>query len=144
MLFKIKNIVKKFHKRLEAIIIFGSYAINPLRANDIDILVIVDKILNIKDKICLEIDISKDLRKILKKPTDVIVMDKEMLYENMEPGTLLSGLVIGYKKIYDNINFDYLINDLIRKLAEIDYKLFKNSKEINLSSISRVKLKNKK
>jgi len=141
MLSKIKNIIEKFDKKLKALVIFGSYAINPLKAKDIDILIIIDKILNIEEKINLEIEISKELRKILKKPVDIIVMDEEIFHENIEPGTVLSGFVIGYKKIYDNIGFDYFINNLIEKLAEIDYEFFKNFKEVNLSSISRVKLR---
>ena len=141
MLSKIRNIIEKFGKKLKALVIFGSYAINPLKAKDIDILIIIDKILNIEEKINLEIEISKELRKILKKPVDIIVMDEEIFHENIEPGTVLSGFVIGYKKIYDDIGFDYFINNLIEKLAEIDYEFFKNSKEVNLSSISRVKLR---
>lgn len=68
-------------------------------------------------------------------------MDEKSFYDNLEPGTVISGLVIGYKKIYDEMKIDKLINELAMKIAEMDYRIYKRNKEINLSSISKVKMK---
>jgi hypothetical protein len=83
----------------------------------------------------------RKLRKIFAKPIDVILIDEKNFYENLKPGTVISGLIIGYKKIYDEIKIEKLINELAMEIAEIDYEIYKGKRKIDLSSISKVKMK---
>lgn len=47
---------------LKALVVFGSYVRAPLRSRDVDILVVVDMLSDVKEKKLLELEISKSLK----------------------------------------------------------------------------------
>jgi hypothetical protein len=56
------------------------------------------------------------------------------------PGSLLTGLVLGYRIIYDDIDLKDLIRDLIRDLASTDdYILIKRGRRVNLKAVAIAK-----
>ena len=141
MLSRIRDALKVFDKKIKAVIIFGSSVYNPLKSRDIDILVVVDKIESAKEKHLIELEISRLLRPLyMYKPVDIVVMDVEMLKDNAEAGTLLSGLVLGYKILYDEICVKNTIEKILEDVAKTEeYIVFKNGRKLNLSSIAKAK-----
>lgn len=141
MLYRVNEVLKSFGKVLKALVIFGSstFSRNP---NDIDLLVVVNKLSSVSEKIELELSISRSLRDLEPgKPFDVVVLDVEMLKENMVVGSFLTGLVLGYRVVYDEIGFDDLVKNLIRDLTKNadDYVLIKRGRKINLKAIAIAK-----
>lgn len=129
-------------KRLLSLVIFGSSVFYPVKARDIDLLIIVDKLSNAVEKFNLEVEISKALRKIESKaPFDVTVFDSGSFRENLEPGTLASGLVAGYRTVYDELGLEKLIEPLIVNIALGEYFVQKSGRRINLSVLARAKLR---
>jgi predicted nucleotidyltransferase len=141
VLYRVNEVLKSFGKVLKALVIFGSSAFsrNP---NDIDLLVVVNKLSSVNEKIELELSISRSLRDLEPgKPFDVVVLDVEMLKENMVVGSFLTGLVLGYRVVYDEIGFDDLVKNLIRDLTNStdDYVLIKRGRKVNLKAIAIAK-----
>ncbi len=131
-----------YSKKLRTIAIFGSSVYNPVKARDLDILIIVDKLLDVKEKTNLEIEILKNLKDFQAKTLiDIIVLDEESFKENLEPGGLASGLVAGYKILYDEIRIESFIYEAAKKIANEKYVILKNRKKIDLSTIAKLKLK---
>lgn len=130
-----------FGKKMKAVIIFGSSIYNPLKSRDIDILVVVDRIGDIKEKQLLELEIAKRLRPIyMNKPVDIVVMDTDMLKDNARAGTVVAGLIAGYRSLYDEINIENIVEKLLEEVAEAgEYIVFKNGKRLNLGSIAKAK-----
>jgi len=134
--------VAAYSKKLRTIAIFGSSVYNPVKARDLDILIIVDKLLDVKEKTNLEIEILKNLKDFQAKTLiDIIVLDEESFKENLEPGGLASGLVAGYKILYDEIRIESFIYEAAKKIANEKYVILKNRKKIDLSTIAKLKLK---
>lgn len=125
---------------MKSLILFGSSVFRPMNARDIDILVVVDKI-DLHEKISLEINIIKALKNTIKKNLDVIVLDENSLLENIEPGAVASGLIAGYKVIYDEINIENLIIGIAKRIAFEKYIIQKSGKKINLSAIAKARIK---
>ncbi|MDK6028833.1 nucleotidyltransferase domain-containing protein [Ignisphaera sp. 4213-co] len=105
----VKRVVESYSKTLKALVLFGSYVYNPLKSRDIDTLLIVDKLVNAKEKLAIEVEVARNVKALCRKPVDVIVFDIDMLKENAEPGGIVSGLVIGYKILYDDIGMQKLL-----------------------------------
>lgn len=128
-------------KKLRAIVVFGSSVYNPVKARDLDLLVIIDKFLGIKEKTDLEIKILKNLKNLrAETPLDIIVLDEESFKENLEPGGLASGLVAGCRILYDEIGIEQFIYEAAKKIANEKYVIFKNRRKIDLSIIAKLKL----
>ncbi|MEM0317357.1 MAG: hypothetical protein QXO97_05150 [Candidatus Nezhaarchaeales archaeon] len=124
---------------------FGSYVYSQAKARDLDLLVVVERLNDIHEKSELELGIKRALRDVSRfKPIDVVVLDLEMLRENMKPGTMLSGLVCGYKVLYDEIGLPTLIEDLVKALALEDVVLIKRGRRLSISAHARAKLLNQK
>ena len=141
---KIESSLSKFNKKLLALILFGSYVRSFKKAKDIDLLVIVDKIENIYEKFEIEKEISIQLIKELKLPFEINVLDLDNFFENLKPGTFISGLVLGYKIIYDKIGIEYYIKKLCQELAnEIEYEFIKHGKRYRLGIFAKVLLNRK-
>jgi len=140
----VRKILKKRGKRLVSLAIFGSSVYNPMKAEDIDLLIIVDLVKDVFEKSNLEMELSKTLKKVMPKTSfDVVIFDIESFKENLEPGTIASGLIYGYKILYDELGLEKLLVPLIEKIAhtETEYVVQKNGRRINLSAFSRVKLR---
>jgi hypothetical protein len=77
------------------------------------------------------------------KPFDIIVLDIETLYENAKPGGIVSGLIIGYRTIYDDVGIGVIVNKLIKEITESEkeYVVIKGNKRINLSLLAKIKRK---
>lgn len=59
----------------------------------------------------------------------------------MVVGSFLTGLVLGYRVVYDEIGFDDLVKNLIRDLTNsaYDYVLIKRGRKVNLKAIAIAK-----
>jgi len=129
-------------KHLKSLIMFGSCVYNPVKARDLDLLIIVDRILNALEKHDLEIEVAKALRTIHSRmPVDVIVFDEDSFKENSEPGGLASGLAAGYRVIHDELGLEDLVTGLYEKLAQSEILVQKNRRKINLSALAKAKLR---
>lgn len=142
MLSVVKGVLESRGRRLLSLVIFGSTILYPVRARDIDLLIIVDKLSNVVEKLNLEVEISRALRTVESKtPFDVIIFDGDSFRENLEPGTLASGLIAGYRIVYDELGLEKLIEPLIEKIARGEYIVQKNGRRINLSALARARLR---
>jgi hypothetical protein len=120
-------------------VIYGSYARDPLRARDLDLLVIVDRLGGPREKARLEYELSRILHRE-GIPADVVVLDPGSLRENAAPGTFLSGLVMGYKILLDEgLGLDGLLKELTEELARSGYEYWKGGRRWRLSALARVK-----
>ena len=134
----VKRVVESYGKTLKALVLFGSYVYNPLKSRDIDILLIVDKLVNAKEKLAIEVEVARNVKALCRKPVDVIVFDIDMLKENAEPGGIVSGLVIGYKILYDDIGMQKIVEGVVDKISrEESYIIIKNNRRIDLSAIAK-------
>lgn len=141
ILSEVKNIVERYSKKLKALVVFGSFVYSQCRSRDIDLMIIVDTINNIDEKNVLEVEITRSLRRVIcNKIIDVTVFDVEMFRENLEPGGLASGLVIGYVIIWDELNIPKLVREVAEKMARDNIVLVKSGKKLNLSAISKAKI----
>lgn len=107
-------------------------------------MVIVDKLENVREKVELEVEASIELRRALRKPVDIHVFDPETFRENLEPGSFLSGLALGYKILYDEIGLKKAIEKLIRKISETEGYVYVKGRKWNLASIAKAKTKHLK
>lgn len=145
MLSKVKEVVEKYSKSLKALIMFGSSIYSPMTARDLDIITVVDTITNVNEKTILEVEITKALKNVIvNKPIDVIVFDVESFKENLEPGALASGLIVGFKVLFNEIYVEELITKALEKIALGQYIVLKKDRKLNLSAIAKAKLKIKK
>jgi hypothetical protein len=129
-------------KKLRIIAVFGSSVYDPVKARDLDILIIIDKLLDIKEKTDLEIRILKNLKNLrTETPLDIIVLDEESFKENLEPGGIASGLVAGCRILYDEMGTEQFIYEAAKKVANEKYVIFKKRRKIDLSTIAKLKLK---
>lgn len=129
-------------KRLKSLAIFGSSIYNPMRARDVDLLIVIDEIADALEKSSLELDIIKALKRLHPRALfDVLVFDEVSFKENLRPGAVLSGLVIGYEIIYDELGLNNLVEDLVRDVARGEYIVQKGERRINLSALARARLR---
>jgi len=125
---------------LKALVLFGSAVYNSVKARDIDLLV-VDKLENPGKALLHAAELAARLRRALGKPFDVVLLDTESLRENAQPGTVVSGLALGFKVLYDAVGFSKLVEEMLRSLTTTDYRYFKEGRWIDLSIAARVKMK---
>jgi len=141
ILSKINEVAENKGKKVLATILFGSYVYSPRKARDIDMIVIVDYLKNINDKVTLEVEISRKLRKLFRKNIDIQVFDIESFEENLIAGTFLTGLVLGYKIIYDTIGVEEKIREFIKEIGKEDKYVFIKKRKWNLAAIAKTKSK---
>ena len=131
-------------RKVLAIILFGSFIFNPRKAKDVDVIVVIDNLKDIHEKLHLENTLSLNLTKIVKKKVDVLVFDLNSFEENLCIGSVLSGLVLGYKVLHKDSSLrleDYIQKLLEEVCREGDYVYVKNGRRINLSKIACTKLR---
>ncbi|RLE85148.1 MAG: hypothetical protein DRJ41_01785 [Thermoprotei archaeon] len=100
------------------VIVFGS-RVYMGEGNDIDLLVILDDELKLKEKIRLEAFIASKLRRTFKGATfDVHVFDVQGFQENLVPGSFLSGLALGYQVLYERGGVEEKIINFLKNLSK--------------------------
>ena len=112
------------------------------KPRDIDVVVVIDNLRNIHEKAFLEATLAKSLMRELRKQVDILVFDEESFKENLKPGTVLSGLILGHKILYDKIGVSRELVKLFNELAKENYVYIKR-RTWNLSKIAKVKTKYK-
>jgi len=122
------------------VVLFGSYVYKYREARDIDIIVVVNELKDLEEKMRLEVRLTHVLRSALAIPVDIIVFDLDSLKENLRPGTVLSGLVLGFRVLYDAVGFTRYFKELVKGLAQDDYVLYKK-RALRLSRLAKVMLK---
>ena len=144
---KITEIVRDFFgDDLCSLIVFGS-SVYYGRGRDLDLIVIVKKKLNMKEKLRLEYRLSRKLGQAIKDTLfDVHVFDIESFNENLQPDTFLGGLALGYIVLYDKINIEKHIFEFLKKLSHTERVLINKYGEWNLNHHAKIilKLKSKK
>lgn len=142
---EVRRIVEERGKRLRALLVFGSSVSRPWSASDIDLLVIVDHLSGVREKMELEAEVAGALRGLVEcKPVDVIAFDEQSFTENLEPGCIASGLIAGYEALYDELGVDELISTAAEKAASMDIVIERRGRRINLSAPARAKLRRSK
>lgn len=136
----IKEVTNRLGKELLCVVLFGSYVYKYREARDIDIIVVVNELKDLEEKMRLEVRLTHVLRSALAIPVDIIVFDLDSLKENLRPGTVLSGLVLGFRVLYDAVGFTRYFKELVKGLAQDDYVLYKK-RALRLSRLAKVMLK---
>jgi len=141
MLSKVIELLNSIGKKTKFIAIFGSSIYSPRKARDIDILIAVDRIGSVSEKIELEATIKKALRKIgMEKTCDVIVFDVDSLKENIKPGGVVSGAIAGYKVLYDEIGFEEMVKKAAEELLKQGVVVYKKGRKLDLSIYTKLLL----
>lgn len=141
---RIRELLREHGRTLKALVLFGSYVYDLLRSRDVDLLVVVDRLDDVKEKTSLEFEILRALKRCVKdKPLDVVVLDVESFVENLKLGALASGLIAGFEPIYDEIGVSSMIEELLREASGGGERvvIVKKGRRLDLSSLAKAKLK---
>ena len=112
-----------FDDDLCSVIVFGS-SVYMGAGRDIDVLVVVARSLDTREKMSLELEVLKRLRSTCGMlPLDVHVLGLEDLGDNLRPGGFLSGLALGYRILYDKCNVKGKVIGFLRMVAGESYVL---------------------
>ena len=144
ILSSISEVTKELGKELLTVILFGSYVYNKQKAKDIDIIVIVDHLKDIHDKVNAEVEITKKLIRLFKRSLDVLVFDLDTFKENLVVGTVLTGLVLGYNVLYDKIGVEKLIHNFIEEISKEDEYVLIKKRKYDFARLAKMKLKRRK
>ena len=139
---KIIQKVKELYKdNLLSIILFGSYVYLG-KGKDIDILIVVKKY-RFNNLIQEHFKLFQELLKLFnyKLIPDVHIFSINDFLENLKIGTFLTGLVLGYKIIYDIYGIEKYIRDFIVKLSTENREviLVNRHGKFNLVSFAKIK-----
>lgn len=134
-----KRFLEAEGKRLRSLVVFGSSVYNTLRARDLDILVVINKLEDAREKAKLEFEVAKLLKGFVEKPADVVVLDEDSLKENMEPGGVASGLLAGYLVLYDELGLEKLVAEAAEKVASEGFTLQKGGRKINFGALAKAR-----
>ena len=141
-----RAVAEALDKRVLGVIVFGSTVYIGVGV-DIDVLVIVDGDVDLKKKFKLEHELSRRLSRVFKNRIfDVHVMSIGEFRENLEPGSFLSGLALGYQVIIDKAGVEEQILEYLKRLSREKYVLHNKYGDWNLSFYAKVlyKLKMKR
>lgn len=102
---------------------------------------VVDGLAGAREKQLLELSIVKGLRaEGVRKPVDVVVLDVGALEENARPGGIVSGLIAGYRVLYDEIGVPAIVERAVREAsAEDGYTVIKGGRRLSLSALAKVR-----
>lgn len=124
--------------RLKAIVVFGSM-IYLGKGNDLDLLIVIDKIDTLKEKFSLESKMSRILRREFPDYNfDVHIFSVEEFKNNLSPGSFLSGLALGYEVIYDKVDLEDEILLFLKRLSREKYLLHNKYGTWNLSFHAKI------
>lgn len=138
---KIRKIIEDLlGKHVLGIVLFGS-TIYMGKGHDIDIIIVVERDLNEKEKLDLEAEISRRLfRSMSGTVFDVHIMSLRDFENNLVPGSFLSGLALGYEILLDKVGIEDRIIKFLEDLSNTRYVLHNEYGEWNLSHHARVTL----
>ena len=123
---------------MKAIVVFGSM-IYLGKGNDLDLLIVIDKIDTLKEKFSLESKISRILRREFPDYNfDVHIFSVEEFKNNLSPGSFLSGLALGYEVIYDKVDLEDEILLFLKRLSREKYLLHNKYGTWNLSFHAKI------
>ncbi|MDW7986296.1 MAG: hypothetical protein RMI88_03675 [Nitrososphaerota archaeon] len=129
--------------RLTAIILFGS-SIYMGRGEDVDLLIVVNHIDSLDEKLDLEEEIKCFLNRSFNYEVifDAHVLSLNQFRENLRIGSFLSGLSLGYQIIYDRSNMiEEEILEMLKSLSKSRYIIVNKYGRWNLSKIAEIKLR---
>ncbi|MEM2069414.1 MAG: hypothetical protein QXY32_06770 [Nitrososphaerota archaeon] len=128
--------------RLVSIILFGS-SIYIGRGRDVDILILIDSISGLDEKMDLEEKVKMLLNRSFNYEVvfDAHILDLEQFNENLKIGSFLSGLSLGYQVIYDKNNVEEKIVEMLKTLSKSRYIMVNKYGRWNLSKIAEIKLR---
>ncbi|MEM4536757.1 MAG: hypothetical protein QXP92_05910 [Nitrososphaerota archaeon] len=128
--------------RLVSIILFGS-SIYIGRGRDVDILILIDSISGLDEKMDLEEEVKMLLNRSFNYEVvfDAHILDLEQFNENLKIGSFLSGLSLGYQVIYDKNNVEEKIVEMLKTLSRSRYIMVNKYGRWNLSKIAEIKLR---
>ncbi|MEM2470242.1 MAG: hypothetical protein QXK19_02795 [Nitrososphaerota archaeon] len=128
--------------RLVSIILFGS-SIYIGRGRDVDILILIDSISGLDEKMDLEEEVKMLLNRSFNYEVvfDAHILDLEQFNENLKIGSFLSGLSLGYQVIYDKNNVEEKIVEMLKTLSKSRYIMVNKYGRWNLSKIAEIKLR---
>lgn len=128
--------------RLVSIILFGS-SIYIGRGRDVDILILIDSISGLDEKMDLEEEVEMLLNRSFNYEVvfDAHILDLEQFNENLKIGSFLSGLSLGYQVIYDKNNVEEKIVEMLKTLSKSRYIMVNKYGRWNLSKIAEIKLR---
>ena len=134
VLFRIFEVARGFNKRVLLVLVFGSSVYNPRRARDIDLIIVIDKLLDIREKVELEVAVRKALKEIdCRVIYDVLVFDIESFFENASPGAVISGVVAGYRVLHDEIGFEEIVEKIALSVLRDKPIIYKEGKRLGLA-----------
>ncbi len=117
---------KYFGDKLLSVILFGS-TVYMGYGRDIDLVVVIRDELDIRSKLDTEYRLRNRLCLDYRIcGVDIHVMDMELFKENLQPGTFLSGLALGYEVLYDRIGIEEHIIGFLEKLAREEKYIIHN------------------
>ncbi|AEM39112.1 DNA polymerase beta domain protein region [Pyrolobus fumarii 1A] len=126
------------------IVLFGS-TVYMGRGRDIDILVVVDGEVEVREKLRLELEIAKRLRKAVGDLAfDIHVMDLNSFMQNLTPGSFLAGLALGYEVLLDRTNIEDKILKFLQEMSKERHILHNKYGTWDLSRYARITLRIKK
>lgn len=137
---KCLKIIKKFFgKNLLGVIFFGSSVYG--KGRDFDFIVIIKKKLTVSKLLKINRKLSSSLSKSFNysKIFDVHVFDLENFKKNLESGTFISGIAIGYKIIFDKIGLEKILVENFEKLKKLNYEIFVGNRKVNLSKFAEIR-----
>jgi hypothetical protein len=143
LLLSFLSLMRKYNKRVLIVSLFGSSVLSPRRARDIDIIIVVDKLSSIEEKLALEQAVKRAPRILdQRRVYDIILFDEESFMENTAPGCLVSG-VAGYEVLHDELGFEEIVKKLALSILEEKQVIYKKNRKLNLALYSKHLLRKK-
>lgn len=144
LLLSFLSLMRKYNKRVLIVSLFGSSVYTPRRARDIEIIIVVDKLYSIEEKLALEPAVKRALRILdQRRVYDIILFDEESFMENTAPGCLVSG-VAGYEVLHDEPGFEEIVKKLALSTLEEKPVIYKKNRKSNLALYSKHLLRKNK
>lgn len=137
---KCLNIIKNFFgKDLLGVIFFGSSVYG--RGRDFDLIVIVKKNIPVHQLLKINKNISSLLSKSFNysKIFDVHVFDLKNFEKNLESGSFVSGISLGYKILFDKAGLEEILARSFKKLKDLNYEIIIGNRRINLSKFAEIR-----
>ena len=126
------------------IVLFGS-TVYMGQGRDLDLLVVLDREVDVGEKLRLEYELSRRLREATGGLVfDIHVMGLESFVENLVPGGFLSGLALGYEVLVDRGGVEDRILEFLERLARERYVLHNRYGSWDLGFYARITLRMKR
>ncbi len=128
----LRGLLNVLGEELLAVFVFGS-TIYYGKGRDVDIVAVVSKGRNMKEKLELEYRIRRHLcRDYRICGADLHIMGASEFRENLKPGTFLSGFALGYKVLLDRGSIEKEVLSFLKLLSGSDYVIYNRYGKWNL------------